>query len=192
MNSIVLKLIAGNVVKRLRISTEDFDYKDLMAAAALSIPNGDLFFLSVDSEHTTKTIANEVEWKECKLEASDDTVPLRIHVTKIETDDTVDAVLITTERHDSQKIKADILKTKNKNKNFTENILNSVHRRKSINQSLIVLTKAEADAMRKEEAGVANGGLNMYQCLDCESKNCTSFQMQTRGAGKYKSTLLFY
>merc|ERR1712166_973540 len=88
--------------------------------AALSIPNGDLFFLSVDSEHTTKTIANEVEWKECKLEASDDTVPLRIHVTKIETDDTVDAVLITTERHDSQKIKADILKTKNKN--FTENI----------------------------------------------------------------------
>tara|TARA_B100000795_G_C22401905_1_gene287444 strand:+ start:92 stop:268 length:177 start_codon:yes stop_codon:yes gene_type:complete len=44
MNSIVLKLIAGNVVKRLRISTEDFDYKDLMAAAALSIPNGDLFF----------------------------------------------------------------------------------------------------------------------------------------------------
>ena len=192
MNSIVLKLITGNVVKRLRISTEDFDYKDLMAAAALSIPNGDLFFLSVDSEHTTKTIANEVEWKECKLEASDDTVPLRIHVTKIETDDTVDAVLITTERHDSQKIKADILKTKNKNKNFTENILNSVHRRKSINQSLIVLTKAEADAMRKEEAGVANGGLNMYQCLDCESKNCTSFQMQTRGAGKYKSTLLFY
>ena len=191
MNSIVLKLIAGNVVKRLRISTEDFDYKDLMAAAALSIPNGDLFFLSVDSEHTTKTIANEVEWKECKLEASDDTVPLRIHVTKIETDDTVDAVLITTERHDSQKIKADILKTKNKNKNFTENILNSVHRRKSINQSLIVLTKAEADAMRKEEAGVANGGLNMYQCLDCESKNCTSFQMQTRGAGKYKSTLCF-
>ena len=186
MNSIVLKLIAGNVVKRLRISTEDFDYKDLMAAAALSISNGDLFFLSVDSEHTTKTIANEVEWKECKLEASDDTVPLRIHVTKIETDDTVDAVLITTERHDSQKIKADILKTKNKNKNFTENILNSVHRRKSINQSLIVLTKAEADAMRKEEAGVANGGLNMYQCLDCESKNCTSFQMQTRGAGKYK------
>ena len=124
MNSIVLKLIAGNVVKRLRISTEDFDYKDLMAAAALSIPNGDLFFLSVDSEHTTKTIANEVEWKECKLEASDDTVPLRIHVTKIETDDTVDAVLITTERHDSQKIKADILKTKNKNKNFTENIKN--------------------------------------------------------------------
>ena len=192
MNSIVLKLITGNVVKRLRISTEDFDYKDLMAAAALSISNGDLFFLSVDSEHTTKTIANEVEWKECKLEASDDTVPLRIHVTKIETDDTVDAVLITTERHDSQKIKADILKTKNKNKNFTENILNSVHRRKSINQSLIVLTKAEADAMRKEEVGVANGGLNMYQCLDCESKNCTSFQMQTRGAGKYKSTLLFY
>ena len=124
MNSIVLKLITGNVVKRLRISTEDFDYKDLMAAAALSIPNGDLFFLSVDSEHTTKTIANEVEWKECKLEASDDTVPLRIHVTKIETDDTVDAVLITTERHDSQKIKADILKTKNKNKNFTENIKN--------------------------------------------------------------------
>ena len=126
MNSIVLKLITGNVVKRLRISTEDFDYKDLMAAAALSIPNGDLFFLSVDSEHTTKTIANEVEWKECKLEASDDTVPLRIRVTKIETDDTVDAVLITTERQDSQKIKADILKTKNKNKNFTENILNSV------------------------------------------------------------------
>ena len=65
-------------------------------------------------------------------------------------------------------------------------------RRKSINQSLIVLTKAEADAMRKEEAGVANGGLSMYQCPDCESKNCTSFQMQTRGAGKYKSTLLFY
>merc|ERR1712166_1464750 len=56
------------------------------------------------------------------------------------------------------------------------------NRRKSINQSLIVLTKAEADAMRKEEAGVANGGLNMYQCLDCESQNCTSFQMQTRGA----------
>merc|ERR1712166_1697570 len=208
--------------------------------AALSIPNGDLFFLGVDSEHTTKTIANEVEWKECKLEASDDTVPLRIHVTKIETDDTVDAVLITTERHDYQKTKADILKTKNKNKNFTENILNYVssdvdeltkharsfmevtgvedldrakrfvqnaknevdkavmeyfsnpnatppplhNRRKSINQSLIVLTKAEADAMRKEEAGVANGGLNMYQCLDCESKNCTSFQMQTRGAGE--------
>merc|ERR1712166_476973 len=45
-------------------------------------------------------------------------------VSKIETDDTVDAVLITTERHDSQKIKADILKTKNKNKNFTENIKN--------------------------------------------------------------------
>ena len=48
------------------------------------------------------------------------------------------------------------------------------------------MTKAEADAMRKEEAGVANGGLSMYQCPDCESKNCTSFQMQTRGAGKYK------
>ena len=63
-------------------------------------------------------------------------------------------------------------------------------RRKSINQSLIVLTKAEADAVRKEEAGVANGGLSMYQCLDCESKNCTSFQMQTRGAGKYKIFLV--
>ena len=61
---------------------------------------------------------------------------------------------------------------------------------KSINQGSIVLTKAEADAMRKEEAGVANGGLNMYQCLDCESKNCTSFQMQTRGAGKYKIFLV--
>jgi|TARA_B110000090_G_scaffold175381_1_gene197491 transcription elongation factor S-II len=55
---------------------------------------------------------------------------------------------------------------------------------KQMRQGLVVVykTKQEQRMETSIQAGVKNAGISMYTCPKCESRNCDSFAMQTRGA----------
>lgn len=55
---------------------------------------------------------------------------------------------------------------------------------KQMRQGTVVVykTKQEQRAETAIAAGVKNAGISMYTCPKCESRNCDSFAMQTRGA----------